>query len=251
MATTARGIPALGAILVLGLGLSACGKQASTGKHSSTGAAPGPGASAVVIQVGKTPITRALYRHWLAIGVATVNIPLPGQPIPKAIAYEPPDFKACVASLQKSSPPKQKPTTAELKLKCQQTFVGIKQRILSFLITGYWIRGEAAERGVTVSDAEVQQKFEENKRQNYPTPAAFQELLASSHQTIPDLKFAVETQLLSAKLLKNFTTSKGKGKAEQELTIPFNQSIELKWSARTDCRQGFVVKDCKQYRPAA
>src|SRR5450759_402803 len=80
--------------LLAGLTLASCGGSSnhttSAGRRASAlGPAP---ATAVVLQVGATPITGAMYDHWMAIGAATVEMPKPSGPVPKPVTYAPPDF---------------------------------------------------------------------------------------------------------------------------------------------------------------
>jgi hypothetical protein len=202
-----------------------------------------------VVQVGKTPITRSMYEHWMRIGDATVQKPLPGQPVPKPIDYEPPNFAECVARLKASALLHE--STSQLKAKCEQTYQSIKTRILRFLINGYWLREEAAEDGASVSAAEVQKEFNQVKQQEFPTAASFQRLQTASRQTIPDLKFAVETQMLSAKLLKRFAKPETKESPESSAEA-VNKLLDQKWTARTSCQPGYVIPACTQYhRPSS
>ena len=204
--------------------------------------------SALVVQVGATSVTGTTYDHWMAIGDATVNVPVPGRPPPKPVAYEPPNFAACIANLDVSVP-KPQGTRAQLKAKCRQTYSAIQARILNFLITGYWLREAAAEQHASVTKAEVRKKFEEEKRANYPTAASFRNLEEASRQTVPDLLFAVQTRMLSAKLLEKFTAAQPKGTSEQAAVAAFNVSLKRKWTARTNCEPGYVIRDCRQYKP--
>jgi hypothetical protein len=235
--------------LVAGLTLASCGGSSSHATRagrpaSALGPAPAP---AVVLQVGATPITGATYDHWMAIGAATVEMPKPSGPVPKPAAYEPPGFTACVAHLHTSTP--KSTATAQLEARCKKTYEGIQSRILNFLITGYWLRGEAAEQHASVTEAEVHKKFEEEKRANYPTAASFRRLQETSRQTVPDLIFAVETRMLSTKLLEKFTKTHSHEKSEQATVAAFNTSLGSKWTAKTNCKPGYVVRDCKQYKP--
>jgi hypothetical protein len=245
MSVGVRGITS--ATVVLALGLAACGSsRQATRPTSPTETIPSVAPpSTVVVQVGKTSITRAQYEHWMRIGDATVEMPVPGHPAPTPIDYEPPDFTACVAHLQATSLLHE--STSQLKAKCQHTYTGIKTRILRFLIHGYWLREEAAEDGTPVSSAEVQKEFNRIKQQEYPTAAAFQRLEATSRQTVPDLKFAVETQMLSAKLLKKFSKPENKESPESSVDA-LNKMLNVKWTARTSCQPGYIIRACKQYR---
>ena len=235
--------------LLAGLLLAACGADAR--KHTwpvpgETDASGPARATATVVQVGARPITGATYEHWLAVGAATVDMPKLGKPLPTPITYEPPRFTACIARLHASAP---KPATvSQLRAKCQKSYRAVQNRILNFLITGYWLRGEAAERHASVTQAEVRKRFEEEKRAGYPTAASFRSLKEASRQTVADLMFAVETQMLSQKLLEKFTKTHSHETPEQAVIAAFNQSIREKWTARTSCEPGYVVQDCRQYK---
>jgi hypothetical protein len=203
-------------------------------------------AHAVVAQVvGATPITGASYDHWLAVGEATVEMPKRTGPLPKPVHYEPPFFTACIVHLR---PTAAGASTSELRSKCRKTYEGIQERILNFLITGYWLRREASEHRVTVSPAEVRKRFEEVRHAHYTT-ASFRRLREASRQTVADLEFAVETQMLSAKLLEVFTKAHPHERSEQATIAAFNKSIRRTWMPQTSCEPGYVVADCKQYKP--
>lgn len=179
----------------------------------------------------------------MKVGAATVSAPTPGSPPTPIVEYEPPDYTTCIAHLRASAA-RPHSTTAELRATCEQTHASIQARILNFLITGYWLREQALAEGLSVSPAEVRRRFAEEKRASYPTASSFRRFQEASRQTSADLMFAVETQLLSRKLLEKFD----RGKAEQSKVDAFNQSIRRKWTPKTDCRPGYIVKDCKQYR---
>jgi hypothetical protein len=231
--------------LLGGLILAACG---TSSKHPTPVRAPrlAPD-NQIVVQVGVTPITRAVYNHWMAIGFATVEMPKPDGPLPAPIVYEPPRFTDCVAHLRTSAPTSA--TAAQLTSKCDKTYRGIQARILNFLISGYWLRAEAAERHADITEAEVRKTFERERRAHYPLAAAFRRLQEASRQTVADLHFAVETQMLSGKLLEKFTRAHGHDLSEQAMIAAFNESIKSKWVPRTTCSTGYVIADCKQYKP--
>jgi hypothetical protein len=233
-------------VLALGLMLSACG---SSRHASSTASVPAPPSSvpsgAVVVQVGNTAITRAQYEHWMRIGDATVQKPLPGHPISKPIDYEPPDFTECIARLRANALVPE--TTSQLKAKCQQTFHSIQTRILRFLINGYWLREEASEDRIPLSSAELQKEFEQIKAHEFPTAAAFQRLLAASRQTVSDLMFAVETEMLSTRLQQKFSKPETKETPENSVEA-LNKRLVAKWTPRTSCLPGYIILACRQYR---
>ena len=183
----------------------------------------------------------------MAIGAATVEMPKPTGPLPKVVEYVPPEFTACVAQLRANAP--SSTSSASLRGECRRTYEGIQARVLSFLITGYWLRGEAAEQHASVSEAEVRKEFDEERRARYSTAASFRRLQEASRQTVSDLMFAVETRMLSAKLLENFMSTHGKGKSEQATIAAFNKSVRSTWAPKTNCQPGYVLPDCEQYKP--
>jgi hypothetical protein len=235
-------------VVIVVLTLTSCG---TSERHPSRAVAAGqatrlPAATAAIVRVGDATISPATYAHWMTIGEATVEEPKPTGPLPTLVAYQPPEFAACVAHLRAQA--RASASVASLHAKCERTYEGIRARILGFLITGYWLRGEAAASHVSVSQAEVHRKFEEEREVNYPTAASFRRLQEASRQTVADLEFAVETQLLSTRLLGRFAVETGHNESEPATIAAFNRHIESTWVPRTDCAAGYVVKDCRQFR---
>jgi hypothetical protein len=237
-------------LLFLALGgpaMASCG-------HSGAHTARIPGTTRVetqargaetVVTVGNYAISSREFVHWMAIGEATVEMPPSAGPLPKVVQYRPPEFTACVAHLRaRAAAPS---ATRSLRAECKRIYEGIRARVLSFLITGYWLRGEAADTHIHVSEAEVHARFEQERHTNYPTAAAFRRLEEASRQTKPDLEFAVETQMLSARLLARFAQVHHFA-SEQEAVAAFNKDTQSTWTARTSCQPGYVVADCKQFR---
>jgi hypothetical protein len=235
---------AVASLLVLLVGLCGCGsagRATVSGARSSSEDAP-------VVRIGSFSISSAAYAHWMLIGAATVEMPRPGVPPVQPVAYDPPGFEACVSRLRQSSAGV---ATSQLRTRCENTYAAIQRRILNFLITGYWLRGAAAEQHLEVSTGEVRAKFEEEKRTNYSSAAAFRRLQEASRQTQPDLEFATQTQMLSTRLLERFEKRNPHESSEQATIRAFNRSIKATWVPRTSCSPGYVVPDCKQYRPPA
>jgi hypothetical protein len=183
----------------------------------------------------------------MAIGAATEVMPRPGMPPPKPLVYTPPAFTACVARLQGEHTPTS--AISSVTTNCRRKYEGIQKRILNFLISGYWLRGEATHQGMTVTEAEIRKKFEEEERAAFPNRASLRKLEAVTRQTASDLTFAVGTQMLSTKLLEHFAKRHPRGKSEAATVAAFNTSIRSTWTPRTSCAPGYIVPDCKQYRP--
>ena len=71
---------------------------------------------------------------------------------------------------------------------------------MQLLISFRWIQGEADAQGITATDAEVMQSFDEQKRQSFPKEADFEKFLKNSGQTQDDILRRVKLDLLSNKI---------------------------------------------------
>ncbi len=225
-------ISALGAIVVAVVGVTACGG----------------GSSEIVAQVGTSSISRATLDHWIPIEAIVSYELFPRKPVPRGLVPDPPNYTACIAYLE-STPQKlvergPKPTTAQLKSQCQQKYEGLRRQVLNFLITAEWMIGEGAERGVKVTDEEVRQQFEGVKKTFFPKEAEFEKFIAITGETVPDQLFRSKVQLLEHKLF----AKKGLTAKQQQAYLKFVNESTKKWIARTSCRAGYVVPDCKEYK---
>lgn len=180
-----RWVLALCAFFVLAVGLSACGSGV-----------PGD----AVADVDGTPITKKDFDHWLAIAAKSSA----QQSQAPAVVPDPPDYKNCIATLRKTVPKpakgRPKVTDASLKTSCSGQYGQLKEQTMNFLIQAQWVQKEADEQKVTVSDAEVQKQFNQQKKQSFPTAKGFQSFLRSSGMTLADILFRVKIDTLSTKI---------------------------------------------------
>jgi foldase protein PrsA len=194
-----RLLTALGAVFVVGAGLSACG----------SGGIP----KGAVATVGKTPITTAALTHWMTIFNASSSSELGTKP-PVPV---PPQYTACIAALRvqaKVENSKTNPSTSQLKSDCAQDYTALKQRTLVSLISYSWVVGEGErDKKSSVSDAEVKKRFETIKKASFPTAASLNSVLSSAKATISDLLLQVKVQMLEQKIEKNVV--KGAGNVSQ------------------------------------
>jgi hypothetical protein len=180
-------IAALGAVLLSGVGLSACG------------GIPGD----AVVQVDGSPITKATFAHWMKVAKA------PSKP---GARYQ-----------------------------------AAKAEVLGFLISADWLIGESSSLGIKLSDAEVKRELVKEKVAAFPEPAKFKAYLHSSGETVSDLLLNLKVHLLGQKLEQR--ELKGKSQAAKKKAFEaFVKAFRKKWTAKTECRSGYVVEDCKQYK---
>jgi foldase protein PrsA len=76
----------------------------------------------------------------------------------------------------------------------------LERQVLQLLVKIDWTEGEAAEQGIVVTDADVRQTFDEERRQSFPKYADYLRFLRQSRQTEADILVRVREQLLSDRL---------------------------------------------------
>ena len=175
-----------------------------------------------VAEVDGTAIERADYDHWL-------NVAAKSSGAPNAAVPKPPDFAECVAAAKKTQakPAEGQPklTDQQLKDQCKQQYEQLRDQVLGLLISFEWIEREAADKGVKVTDAEVDKSFEEQKKQTFPKAADYEKFLKDSGQTEEDVRMRVRLDLLSNKIRDKVI--KGKDQvSEQQITDYSNKNKE-------------------------
>ena len=202
MSRIPRIIPALGAVFLASVAIAACGDSV-------------PGNA--VARVKDDTISKKDFEKWLLVA-AKASQPQGGAAAKVSIP-DAPDFKVCIAAKQKAAPKpvtgQPKPTVAQFKTQCKTEYDGLKDQVMSFLISSEWIQGEAKELGVDVSDAEVRKAFATQKTQSFPKEADYKKFLKSSGMTQEDLLFRVKLDTLSNKIRTKVTKSKGKATPAQ------------------------------------
>jgi foldase protein PrsA len=160
-----------------------------------------------VAEVDGTAIEKKDFEHWL--NIAAKSSGQPGAAVPK-----PPDFTECIAQAKKTAakPAKGQPkqTDADFKKQCQQQYDQLRDQVLGLLISFEWIKREAEEQGVEVTDEEVKKSFEEQKKQSFPKEADYEKFLKTSGQTNEDVMMRVRLDALSNKIRDKVTKGKDK-----------------------------------------
>jgi hypothetical protein len=178
----------------------------------------------------------------------------PGQPTPKP--PDPPSYTACIAYLRayaqwaKPVDGRSVVTSKRLKAQCEYEYQKLKLKALYTLIPYAWVTGEAAKLGVKATGRELQRRLALLKSQ-FPNEAAFKKYVVSRGVTIADLlldiKVSALVELIQHKLETenkkwHLTTAQRQGMLDR-----FGTEFKAEWTARTDCRPGYVVPICRQY----
>ncbi len=219
---------------------------------SSTACASDPPNEAVV-KVAGHPISKATLDHWIPIEAILTYELYPKRPVPRGVVPDPPDYTACIAYLE-ATPAKlvqsgSKPTAAQLKSQCRQKYELMQEHMLDFLITSQWVNDESIDLGVKLTSREVKQEFERIKREVFPVKGAFQRFLEFTGLSLSDELFRIRKDLLDTKIQQKISAKKGLSLAQrQQLLTEFSVAFQKRWVARTSCRPGYVMVDCKQYK---
>src|SRR5947209_19402093 len=172
MRSTRKRIQALGAFLVLAVGLTACGNGVSGDS---------------VATVAGNPISKKAFDHWIYIAAKGQSASSPGSPV---IVPDPPDYKNCIATAKTISSLAKTPDKT-LKTDCQQVFQQLRDQVMDFLIRSYWYQADAHAQKINLTNADVQKAFQSAKKAQFPTEAQFQTFLSQSGQTLQDILYRV------------------------------------------------------------
>jgi foldase protein PrsA len=209
-----RWIAALGAVFFAVGGLAACGGGLSGNS---------------VAQVNGQSITKEAFEHWMRVAASASATALPGQKAATPVVPDPPAYSACIAHLKEVEPKpakgQQPKTEAVLKTECEQQYKALQQQTLGFLIGVDWVFGQAEEQGVKVSDKEVDAKFNQLKKQQFPKEAEFQKFLATTGQTVSDLLVRVKLSMLTTKIQEKVTKEAKKNVNEAAVAKYYKEHI--------------------------
>jgi PPIC-type PPIASE domain len=154
--------------------------------------------SAVIARVGSAKITRSAFLARLKMAARSQTEP--GHPL---IVPLPPGYRSCVVLLQAEATgfgtsPSASP--AHLRADCARSYRQYLRSAMTELISSAWVRQGAREEGLHVSAAEDRRSVERGLTTVFPTPAKLRAYLTGGGETVGDMLFGAETQLLSGKL---------------------------------------------------
>jgi foldase protein PrsA len=149
-----------------------------------------------VAVVGSAPITKAAFAHWEVVAndanQASTGVAAPPIPVP-------PDYTGCITTLKKTSATSSE-TAAQLKALCAQQYQSLMSDVMNFTIQALWIEGEAKDRGVKVTQAQITKSYIQQRNTSKPplkTQTALNTFLAKSGQTKADLLWRTRLNLLA------------------------------------------------------
>lgn len=113
----------------------------------------------------------------------------------------------------------------------------LQTKAMTELIEGVWIRGEAEELGISVTEKQVEDELTSIKKQNFPTDAAYKKFLTESKFTEEEVNQLVELQIFTKKIQEQVGT---------EAPKPSSDQIEAYYEAEKEVQ--FTTKESRDVR---
>jgi SurA N-terminal domain len=118
------------------------------------------------------------------------------------------------------------------------------------LLLAAWVRGEAAERGLEISDREIDEELRAViESPDFGSQKAFDRFLEQSGFTEEEARARLELQVISDRIQSEVLSAGGNAEELQELTQQFQSEFQEKWRARTTCADGFLTERCANGPP--
>lgn len=204
----------------------------------------------VVARVNGDVVTKATLDHWTDVEAVLAYENEPKRPVPVGVVPDPPSYTQCIGYLARTTAPeagRPAPTSAQLKRRCQERRTTLQRHVLDVLLTYYWLLGDARERGVKVTSAEVTKILD----RIFPDDAAYRRYLSLTGERPADERLIIEKDLLDTKLLQleeaKFRPKPTSVRGHDQMMASLATAFTSKWKARTSCSAGYVVAECAQY----
>lgn len=91
----------------------------------------------------------------------------------------------------------------------------LKTAAMTETLEQVWLRGEAQERGISVTPKQVSTELAQIKKENFKAPGSYQEFLKNSNFTPEDVERRVEVQVLSTQIQEAISNSAGPASKEE------------------------------------
>ena len=115
---------------------------------------------------------------------------------------------------------------------------------MSFLLSGYWLLGEASDLGLHISEAQVRRSFDRIRAQQFHKRRQFNAFLRSSGETVGDLLFRVRLNLTSVRIQRHILSGHGSAKSKQKALARFVLGFRRKWKPQTYCASAYADANC-------
>jgi len=208
-----------------------------------------------VVMVDGSPITKATLDHWTLVEFATDYDQKGQEPIPQGVIPDPPSYTACVAYLKRTRQveignPHRSFAPSSLKRECAQHDRQVREHVQNVLIVFEWHLKSAAEDGIKFSDEQVRERYAQFSKARFPHQGELQRYLANTGQSLNDELLRMKIDMVGTKLNDNEIARLGglKTTAQRQGFERWSEQATKRWLGKTECRKGYVVENCKQYK---
>jgi hypothetical protein len=235
-----RGLVGLVGVVVCGLVVAACGGSGGGGGGGGEGAGGGLPVGVVAVFGGRV-VSFGLVDHWAVLEgrLAREEVPVP------------PAFTQCIRNFEGSDRDPGAKVVARYRYACEGNYIGLQTRALTYLLRLMWDEQLAAEQHLSVSAKEVQEAYRVYTQREYPG-AALAELYARTGMSVADEALRIKKNMLEGKLelalVGRLRRVQGRGAAALAAQNRILVGSEARLLDETNCRKGFVVEVCRQYR---
>lgn len=126
----------------------------------------------------------------------------------------------------------------------------VKEATLTELIEGIWLRGQADEMGITVTEKQVEEELAQIKKTNFPTKSAYQKFLTESGFTEEDVNERVELQTL-VNGIKEKVESETPPPSESEISAYYDEQKETQFTEKESRDVRLIINKDKSKVEAA
>ncbi len=126
----------------------------------------------------------------------------------------------------------------------------VEDRVLSTLIRGHWVRGEAEELEISVPQSELDDEWKRTTELQYVGGKDFQQYMQEVGFTEEELRFRIATGKYTIFLRRAFQARAGGPDAPDvdERMMAFNEDFTERWTALTVCADDHLIADCSNDR---
>jgi parvulin-like peptidyl-prolyl isomerase len=126
----------------------------------------------------------------------------------------------------------------------------VKEATLTEMIEGIWIRGQAEEMGITVTDKQVEEELAQIKKSSFPTPSAYKKFLAESGFTQEDVNDRVELQTLVTAIQEK-VNSEAPAPSEAEISAYYEEEKAAQFTEKESRDVRLIINKDKSKVEAA
>jgi hypothetical protein len=199
--------------------------------------------------------SKPMLDHWMRAVVANDFRTSIGTKAPRGLVSEPADYAECAEAAKKVVPRtytgKLKLTDAEISRKCHELYRAIKAQAMGYVLSVQWVILQARQQGLHLSAAELHREFLRFRKEAFGSPARYLKYLHERGMVLSDTLYQLRRNVFVTWLLPKFKerVKRAGGGLKTYARLAFARYHGL--IAKTSCKAGYVMEDCKEYRAPA